>query len=171
MEHLSIVRYAFEDCENLYEFADLACVAGTVEAVHPKKSSGDPECLGIDLFAAYDFRVEPFSVEIVNTGVCFDLDQGALLWPKSRNNHLLGAGAIDKSYIGPVYVKIVNPTSRTMSFQRGDGICQMIGARRDWGDLIFVDRIEKQTARGRLGGITGVSADGEVLPIGDEDGV
>jgi dUTP pyrophosphatase len=153
------VLYAFEDIEDMTQFADMMGLFGAVAPVSPSKSVNDTECLGIDLYAAYGFFVPAFSAVTANTGVCFDLGQGATLWPRSKSNFLIGAGVVDPSYTGPIRVLVVNFSPETLVFNRGDALCQMVGVREDWGELTLVDRIEKETARGRTGGITGRSAD------------
>lgn len=156
---MSDVKYAFDDIENLEEFARIANIGEPVSPVAPSKSKSDDQCLGIDIYSAYAFVVQPFSSEKVNTGVCFDLSQGATLWPRSKSGFLIGAGVVDKSYTGPLYVSVVNYSPFPLVFERGDALCQMVGTRSDWGELVWVDRIEKETARGRSGGIAGRSAD------------
>lgn len=156
---MSCVKYAFESSSNLIEFANVSGVSSEIIPVAPSKSRNDDQCLGIDLYASYDFVVPAFDSVLVNTGVCFDMSQGATLWPRSKSRFLVGAGVIDQSYTGPIYVEVVNYRSEPLSFGRGSALCQMVGVREDWGDLVQVDRIEKETARGRSGGITGRSVD------------
>ena len=142
-----IQKYAFSSQKDIVEFANIAAISDPISPVAPTRSAKDPDAAGLDLYAAYDFCVP----------ACDDV----MLWPKSRHNHLLGGGIVDKSYTGPIYVKIVNYRNSPMYFSAGDSVCQMVKLSNvgQWDGVEQVEKIEKETARGNRGGITGVSVD------------
>lgn len=83
---------------------------------------------GVDVYANEDVRIAPFSYRVVHTGVTFDIPEGTLLqvWPKGRNNHLLGAGVIDAGYQGEIMIKVVNYSWKPLRVHRGEAIAQLV---------------------------------------------
>ena len=83
---------------------------------------------GLDLYAVEAVSLAPHSVGIVPTGITVDIPAGvvALIKPKGRSNHLLGAGVVDAGYQGEILVKVVNPFDTTLVFQPGDAVGQMV---------------------------------------------
>jgi len=68
-----------------------------------------PADAGVDVYASEDVRIPPFSCRVVPTGLTCEVPQGTLLqvWPKSRHDHLVGAGVIDAGYQGEIKIKVV----------------------------------------------------------------
>lgn len=87
-----------------------------------------PTDAGVDVYANEDVRIAPFSYRVVHTGVTFNIPEGTLLqvWPKGRNNHLLGAGVIDAGYQGEIMIKVVNYSWKPLRIRRGDAIAQLV---------------------------------------------
>lgn len=87
-----------------------------------------PTDAGVDVYANEDVRIAPFSYRVVHTGVTFSIPEGTLLqvWPKGRNNHLLGAGVIDAGYQGEIMIKVVNYAWKPLRIRRGDAIAQLV---------------------------------------------
>ena len=87
-----------------------------------------PTDAGVDVYANEDVRIAPFSYRVVHTGVTFNIPEGTLLqvWPKGRNNHLLGAGVIDAGYQGEIMIKVVNYAWKPLRIRRGDAIAQLV---------------------------------------------
>ncbi len=90
-----------------------------------RKHSSDA---GLDLYAVEARTLAPHSVGIVPTGITVDVPAGvvALIKPKGRNDHLLGAGVVDAGYQGEILVKVVNPFDTPLVFQPGDAVGQMV---------------------------------------------
>lgn len=96
------------------------------QAVAPTRKH--PTDAGVDVYANEDARIAPFSYRVVHTGVTFDIPEGTLLqvWPKGRNNHLLGAGVIDAGYQGEIMIKVVNYSWKPLRIHRGEAIAQLV---------------------------------------------
>ena len=96
------------------------------QAVAPTRKH--PTDAGVDVYANEDVRIAPFSYRVVHTGVTFDIPEGTLLqvWPKGRNNHLLGAGVIDAGYQGEIMIKVVNYSWKPLRVHRGEAIAQLV---------------------------------------------
>ena len=67
-----------------------------------------PDDAGIDFYAAEEKVIPPHAMDVVGTGITVEIPQGyvGLMMPKSRNDHLLGAGVIDAGYQGEIRIKI-----------------------------------------------------------------
>ncbi len=87
-----------------------------------------PADAGIDLYAAETQHIPAHSTAIVPSGVTIEIPAGyvGLVKPKSRNDHLLGAGVVDAGYQGEILIKVVNPFSRPLEIRAGDAIGQML---------------------------------------------
>jgi len=83
---------------------------------------------GLDLYAVEALTLPPHSVGIVPTGITVDIPAGvvALIKPKGRSNHLLGAGVVDAGYQGEILVKVLNPFDTPLEFKPGDAVGQML---------------------------------------------
>ena len=98
----------------------------TPQAVAPTRKH--PADAGVDVYASEDVRIPPFSCRVVPTGVTCEVPQGTLLqvWPKSRHDHLVGAGVIDAGYQGEIKIKVVNYSWKPLRIRRGDAIAQLV---------------------------------------------
>lgn len=87
-----------------------------------------PADAGLDLYAVEGATLPPHSAAIVPTGVTVEVPEGlvALIKPKGKNDHLLGAGVVDAGYQGEILVKVVNPFDRPLVIGAGDAIGQML---------------------------------------------
>lgn len=96
------------------------------QAVIPTRKH--PEDAGLDIYANGDHTVPVFSHAIIPSGITVEVPLGyvALLKPKGRNDHLLGAGVVDAGYQGEILVKIFNPTNSPLVISHGDAIGQML---------------------------------------------
>ncbi len=83
---------------------------------------------GLDVYACQDVLIHPHSQDIVPTGITIEVPPGyvALLKPKGRNNHLLGAGVVDAGYQGEILVKIFNPLDDPLTIKSGDAVGQIL---------------------------------------------
>jgi len=116
------------------------------------------EDAGLDIYACQPALISPRSFDIVPTGITMEIPVGyvALIKPKSRNNHLLGAGVVDAGYQGELLVKIFNPTDDALEIKPGDAIGQilLIPIITPSVQEISLDEIHnKKTHRGTSGGI------------------
>lgn len=87
-----------------------------------------PADAGLDLYAAETQSIPPHSAGIVPSGVTVEIPAGyvGLVKPKSRNEHLLGAGVVDAGYQGEILIKVVNPFAHPLEIRPGDAIGQML---------------------------------------------
>lgn len=124
-------------------------------AAPSRKHPGDA---GVDVYANEQVTIPPFSSHAVRTGVTFDIPEGTLLqvWPKSRHNHLVGAGVIDAGYQGEILIKVVNTSWKPLRIRRGDALAQLVQVP------VITDQLEEvppeeihrvRSARGGEGGI------------------
>jgi len=97
-----------------------------VNAVAPTRKH--PTDAGVDIYASEDVRIPPFACRVVPTGVTCEVPEGTLLqaWPKSRHDHLLGAGVIDAGYQGEIKIKVVNYSWKPLRVRRGEAVAQLV---------------------------------------------
>lgn len=119
-----------------------------------------PDDAGIDFYASEDKVIPPHSMDVVGTGITVEIPQGyvGLLMPKSRNDHLLGAGVVDAGYQGEIRIKIANITDDPLDITAGQAIGQMLilPVETPAVEEIPLDRIHQQRSeRGATGGILG----------------
>lgn len=83
---------------------------------------------GLDLYACETYFVVPNDSIIASTGVAIELPEGyvGLVFPKSKNEHLVGAGVVDSNYRGTIYVKLVNYHDKPLYIKEGDAIAQLV---------------------------------------------
>ena len=83
---------------------------------------------GLDFYSVEDGFVLSQAHSIVKTGIRVEIPEGyvGLLFPKGKNNHLLGAGVIDTYYEGEVLFKVVNYSRFILPIKVGDPLGQMI---------------------------------------------
>jgi dUTP pyrophosphatase len=128
----------------------------SADALAPTRNH--PEDAGVDVYSLEEVLLWPWSYRNVHTGITLEIRSGTviLVWPKGRNNHLVGSGVIDAGYQGEIVIKIVNYSWKPLRLKRGTAIAQLIQlpvicepvAERDLGEI----HAEK-SARGASGGI------------------
>ena len=128
------------------------------DAVIPTRKH--PDDAGIDFYAAEEKVIAPHAFDVIGTGITIEIPAGfvGLLMPKSRNDHLLGAGVVDAGYQGEIRVKIANPTDIALEIRHGQAIAQMLilPIMTPEVEHIPLDDIHQQkSARGATGGILG----------------
>ena len=82
---------------------------------------------GMDFYAYETKTINPGHFEILRTGITVEVPEGMafILYPKGKNNHLIGAGVVDALYQpGQILVKVVNYMLEPIVVNRGDAICQ-----------------------------------------------
>ena len=121
-----------------------------------------PDDAGIDFYAVEPVMIQPGRFGIVKTGITVEIEKGfvGVLKPKSRNDHLLGAGVIDAGYQGEIQIKVANVRNETLTITYGQAVGQMLILP------VFTPVVEEvspeaihqtQTERGATGGILGNS--------------
>ena len=87
-----------------------------------------PDDAGIDFYAVEPVVIPPHDFGIVKTGITVEIPKGfvGLMMPKSRNNHLLGAGVIDAGYQGEIQIKIANIKDVPLEIEYGMAVGQML---------------------------------------------
>ena len=87
-----------------------------------------PDDAGMDFYAAEEIEIAPRSFGTVRTGITLEIPAGfvGLMKPKSRNDHLLGAGVVDAGYQGEIMIKIANIKDEPLHILPGMAVAQMI---------------------------------------------
>lgn len=134
------------------KFARISELAVPITRKYPKDAGADVYLLEKQLI------VWPFSYKVASTGITVEIPENYMLLakPKSRNNHLIGAGVLDCGYQGEVKIKIINYTPWPIIFRHGDAIAQLILVKIDTPELteVLVNNIhQKLSDRGATGGI------------------
>ena len=119
-----------------------------------------PDDAGIDFYAAEGKTIAPHSFDVVGTGITVEIPKGfvGLMKPKSRNNHILGAGVIDAGYQGEIRVKLANLTDVPLLIEPGMAIAQMLilPVETPAVEEVSPDEIHREkSSRGATGGILG----------------
>lgn len=131
----------------------------TPQAAAPTRKH--PTDAGVDVYASEDVRIPPFSCRVVTTGITCEVPKGTLLqaWPKSRHDHLLGAGVIDAGYQGEIKIKVVNYSWKPLRIRRGDAIAQLVQLPvicEALEELSLGEIHQVRSDRARSGGIHGI---------------
>ena len=121
-----------------------------------------PDDAGIDFYAVEPVVIPPHDFGIVKTGITVEIPKGfvGLMMPKSRNNHLLGAGVIDAGYQGEIQIKIANIKDVPLEIEYGMAVGQMLILPVETPEIEEADAETihaKTSERGATGGILGNS--------------
>ncbi len=119
-----------------------------------------PDDAGIDFYSSEEKVIPPHSFDVVGTGITVEIPRGfvGLMMPKSRNDHLIGAGVIDAGYQGEIRIKVANLTDKPLDIRPGQAVAQMLLVPIVTPVVAEVppDRIHLQKSeRGATGGILG----------------
>ncbi len=119
-----------------------------------------PDDAGIDFYSSEAKTIPSHSFDVVGTGITIEIPAGfvGLMMPKSRNNHLLGAGVIDAGYQGEIRIKLANLTDLPLEITEGQAIAQMllVPIVTPAVEEIPLDQIHREKSeRGATGGILG----------------
>jgi dUTP pyrophosphatase len=122
-----------------------------------------PTDAGIDLYAYVEDPDTYLCIlgggsAIIHTGVTLEIPEGyaGFVWPKSRNNHLIGGGVVDQGYQGEILVKVMNSQTIPVNVYHGDAIAQLVLTPVITPEVFEVplDQIHlKESTRGKTGGI------------------
>lgn len=139
-------------------FTKLHACAFTPTRKHPTDA-------GLDLYAClsvndvpFRLQIEPHSFALVPTEIAVEIPPGCCgqVWPKSRNDYLIGGGIVDSGYTGQILVKVMNTSDIMMEIRHGDAIGQLVITP------VFIEELFektneafylKKTERGDTGGI------------------
>ncbi|HEY3344583.1 MAG TPA: hypothetical protein VGJ97_06635 [Anaerolineaceae bacterium] len=96
------------------------------QAILPSRKH--PTDAGMDFYVLTAAVVGAHQSAILRTGVTISIPVGlvGLLKPKSRSEHLVGAGVVDAGYQGEILIKVFNPLGRALTFSAGEAIAQML---------------------------------------------
>lgn len=130
------------------------------EAVLPTRKH--PDDAGIDFYASEELVIAPHSFGIVKTGITVEIPRGyvGLMMPKSRNDHLLGAGVVDAGYQGEIRIKVANLQDTPLEINYGQAVGQMllVPVETPAVEEVPLDLIHTEASeRGATGGILGNS--------------
>ena len=119
-----------------------------------------PDDAGIDFYAAEAKVIAPHSFDVVGTGITVEIPKGyvGLMKPKSRNDHILGAGVIDAGYQGEIRIKLANLTDVPLHIEHGMAIAQMLilPVETPAVEEVPLEEIHRERSeRGATGGILG----------------
>jgi len=83
---------------------------------------------GLDFYSLEYALIRSQEHRVVRTGIRVEIPVGhvGLLYPKGKNDHLLGAGVIDTYYEGEILFKVVNYTDKRLVIDVGAAIGQMV---------------------------------------------
>jgi dUTP pyrophosphatase len=120
---------------------------------------------GMDMYAYGDHIIKPHTFKLVGTGVVVKIPMGYYghLFPKGKNNWLIGSGVVDYGYEGEIIVKIVNPYLYDMVIRHGDPICQLVLIHITTPYVLEtdLDYITGKSERGDSGGIHTIETEPE----------
>lgn len=115
-----------------------------------------PTDAGIDFYSLEDYIVSSHSWQVCRTGIKISMPENTvgLIYPKSRNDHLIGAGVVDSDYTGEILIKIINYTDDEMIIKAGTAIGQMVLLPCFTPEVVEKkEELDYKTARGATGGI------------------
>ncbi|GIQ85687.1 deoxyuridine triphosphate nucleotidohydrolase [Kipferlia bialata] len=101
----------------------------TPDAYLPER--GTPHSAGYDLRTPSDVSIAPGTQELIDIGQSWQIPEGYFGKLFSRSSVACKgvdckAGVIDSDYRGPVKALLYNYSANTVSFNRGDKVCQVV---------------------------------------------
>lgn len=127
-----------------------------------KPTKGHTFDAGWDLYADETVVISPGMVQVVGTGIAFDIPQGhaGFIWPRSGLSSKYGidvlGGVVDSGYQGEVKVALANVSNFTWTSAKGTRIAQIVFQGIELGGMFAVDDFTHETTRGDKGfGSTG----------------
>lgn len=119
-----------------------------------------PSDAGIDFYAVEPLTIAPHSFGIIKTGITVEIPDGfvGIMKPKSRNDHLLGAGVIDAGYQGEIQIKLANITDEPLRIEYKQAVGQMVilpVVTPAVQEISFEEIHKVVSERGATGGILG----------------
>lgn len=112
---------------------------------------------GMDLFSCEDNQIKPGEKGIISTGLKIAVPEGhaGFVWDKSgvaTKNHIKTmAGVLDSNYRGELKVVLTNLGSETYTIEKGQKIAQLVIKPVVSPEIIEVDEMDDDTARGEKG--------------------
>jgi len=118
---------------------------------------------GMDIYSNETVEIQPGQRHLVKTGIAMALPPGhvGLIWDKSglasRNGLKTMGGVIDEGYRGEIMVAVHNLSDHSYLVEAGKKIAQMLVQVIDQKQIIEVNELDSDTARGSGGfGSTGL---------------
>jgi dUTP pyrophosphatase len=131
----------------------------TKDAIIPTRATVGS--VGYDLYCDHDFRINPWSREMVSTGIAIQIPEGyyGRIAPRSglthRNGIDVGAGILDNDFRGIVNVILFNHSDFIFEAKHGARIAQLIIIKISTPEIEVVEELT-ETERGEGGfGSTG----------------
>jgi dUTP pyrophosphatase len=123
---------------------------------------GTPGSSGLDVFTPIDVEIQPYGSCLIPLDIRFEIPFGwdLAVYNKSgvstKKNLSKGAELIDSDYRGSVHIHLFNHSDKTVTFNKGDKIAQLV-MREVWmGKLEEAEFISLDTTRSSNGfGSTG----------------
>jgi len=128
----------------------------------------NPTDAGADFYSIENITIDPHSMKIVHTGISVEIpkDYVFILKPKSKNNHLIGAGVIDSFYDGgEILIKVTNITDSPLEIKEGDAIAQglYIPIATPEFEEVPIEQLKNNSKRSGIGGIVTQDREKEIL--------
>ena len=126
----------------------------TPRATTPTKAYGKPA--GIDIYAAYDYKIAPLTMEKVKTDLKVKLPKGTYGRIAARSGAtiaeqiIIGGGVVDPDYAGDITILIFNLSNTDCIIKTGDSFAQLICEKISHPALVEVSNIPC-TERGEKG--------------------
>lgn len=122
--------------------------------------------VGIDVYAAIDYILNPGEHKLIPSGIRIALPHGyeAQVRPRSglAAKHCIGLvnspGTIDAGFRGPIMINLINHGKKPYEVKKGDRIAQMVFKKVEYAELeeVNADKFDISTERGEGGwGSTG----------------
>ena len=122
---------------------------------------GHKDDAGMDLRTPFGFYIDPGKSEVIDTGVHVEIMPGLVGMLKSKSglnvkNGITSEGVIDAGYTGSIVAKLYNHGDKTVFFEEGDKITQLVLMPVYIPDELVVVEAFEDTERGDSGfGSTG----------------
>lgn len=112
---------------------------------------------GMDIYAYGDHIIKPNTFKLISTGIVVKIPVGYYghLFPKGRNNWLIGSGVVDYGYEGEIIVKVVNSYAYDIVIRHGEPVCQLVLIKITTPYIMEeeLDHLFGHSERGASGGI------------------
>lgn len=115
---------------------------------------------GADLFAPFEFTVEPHGSYVLDTGVHVELPHGTAGFLKAKSGLnikccLLTDGLIDEGYTDSIWVRVYNHGDYPYTFEKGHKVTQLVVV-----PVLFPTFVESDEIKGGERGAAGLGSTG-----------
>ena len=126
----------------------------TPRATTPTKAYGKPA--GTDIYAAYDYKIAPLTMEKVKTDLKVKLPEGTYGRIAARSGVtiaeqiIIGGGVVDPDFTGNITILVFNLSNTDCIIKTGDSFAQLICEKISHPALVEISDIPN-TERGEKG--------------------